>query len=301
MKSIRQIFFLIIIATIFTIIIVVNKQSIKKPLQEVQNHSALKTDNVFIDVVIPVCQKDIRTLDYVIDGIKKYGIDVRRVIVVSDKKYTDKAEWFDENLYPFSKNDIAKRINTLLPSNHSYKGERNGWIYQQFLKLYAPFIIPGIANNVLVLDADTIFLNTVAFIDQDGYALYNVGTEYHKPYFEHASKLLRDKQIKKMFYLYSGICHHMLFQKPVLEDLFTEIRKTHNMEPWQALISCINPDHLARSCMSEYEIYFNFVFSHNYKAKIRKLAWKNCTLSLDKIKKCQECGFHYISCHSYLQ
>ena len=28
---------------------------------------------------------------------------------------------------------------------------RIGWIYQQLLKLYAPFVIPGISSNVLVL------------------------------------------------------------------------------------------------------------------------------------------------------
>ena len=107
------------------------------------------------------------------------------------------------------------------------------------------FIIPGIASNVLVLDADTIFLRSVSFIDQDGTALYNVGTEYCRAYFQHAKKLINDRPITKVFREYSGICNHMLFQRPVLDDLFAEIRKTHNMEPWQVLLACINPDALA--------------------------------------------------------
>ena len=54
-----------------------------------------------IDVVIPAHKKDLATLEYAIDGIRKNIADVRRIIVVSKEKYTDKAEWFDEALYPF--------------------------------------------------------------------------------------------------------------------------------------------------------------------------------------------------------
>ena len=53
--------------------------------------------------MIPVCQKDLRTLDYAIDGIREYGRGIRRIIIVSDKPYTDKAEWFDEEHTIFKK------------------------------------------------------------------------------------------------------------------------------------------------------------------------------------------------------
>ena len=98
----------------------------------------------------------------------------------------------------------------------------------------------------------------------------------------------------------------MLFQRSVLEDLFNEIRNTHKTEPWQALLACINPDSLDRrlihtlSCISEYEIYFNFVFSRNYHVKISKLVWEDCRFSFDRIKRRQMDGFHYVSCHEYM-
>ena len=43
-----------------------------------------------IDVVIPAHKKDIDTLDLCIDGIRKNVKDVRRIIVVSKEKLTDK-------------------------------------------------------------------------------------------------------------------------------------------------------------------------------------------------------------------
>ena len=86
-----------------------------------------------------------------------------------------------------------------------------GWYYQQLLKLYAAFVIPDISSNVLIVDADTIFLNPVHFLNAQHAGLYNPGTEYNPPYFEHAAKLIPN--FKKLFPQHSGISHHMLFQK----------------------------------------------------------------------------------------
>ena len=54
-----------------------------------------------IDVVLVTHPKDKGTLDYCIDGIRENCSKVRRVIVVSSKKLTNKAEWFNENQFPF--------------------------------------------------------------------------------------------------------------------------------------------------------------------------------------------------------
>ena len=263
------------------------------------NRSGNSFEEVCIDVVIPVCQKDLRTLDYALMVLGNMeGVSVALLLFPTSRIRTRRSGLMKGD-NPFSKKDVEQKISELLPAGHPYDGKRNGWVYQQLLKFYAPFIIPGIASNVLVLDADTIFLRSVSFIDQDGTALYNVGTEYCPAYFQHAKKLINDRPITKVFREYSGICNHMLFQRPVLDDLFAEIRKNHNMEPWQALLTCINPDALAFSCMSEYEIYFNFIFSRKYNVKIRKLMYEDCGFSLNKIRQRQMDEFHYISCHAY--
>ena len=49
-----------------------------------------------IDVIIPCTDKDLETLDLCIQGIRKNGPNIRRVIIISDQKLTEKAEWFDE-------------------------------------------------------------------------------------------------------------------------------------------------------------------------------------------------------------
>jgi hypothetical protein len=217
-----------------------------------------------IDVIIPCTDKDLSTLELCIEGIKKNGYGIRRVIVVSSQPLTSSAEWFDEQNYPFNKLDVAFEIFGNFSDAEAFcstSNSRIGWIYQQLLKLYAPFVIPDISSNVLVLDADTIFLNPVSFLGSNSEGLYNYGFEYHKPYFEYISRLLPG--LTKVFPSLSGISHHMLFQKKVLEDLFYAIQSQFNMDAWKALGRCIDHKYLYGSSLSEYEIYFNFVFTRS--------------------------------------
>lgn len=254
-----------------------------------------------IDVVFVCHPKDVQTLNLAIEGIRKNGKNIRRIIVVSAKKLTDLAEWFDETAYPFTKKDIALTIfNDDRVRAEKYIGapdSRIGWIYQQFLKLYAAFVIPDISSNVLVVDADTIFLNETEFMDDAGNPLFNPGSEFITVYFEYGAKLLPG--FKKIYKNYSGISHHMLFQRPILEDLFQLIQLVHNIEPWRAMAQCLDHNHLYSSALSEYELYFNFVM-RGKQGKIRFLKWENMTFNEQNIKAYRHGRFHYVSCHVWM-
>lgn len=253
-----------------------------------------------IDVVIPCVAKDLPTLELCISGIRTYGENIRRIIIISPERLSENAEWYDEKKFPFSKLDIVKEIfgedRVALDQFLASSECKVGWIYQQVLKFYAPFVIPGISSNVLLLDADTIFLRPVSFMSKEGHGLYNIGREYQPAYFEHAARLIPG--FRKIFVNRSGICHHMLFQQAVLEDLFHLVETHHQVKMWKALCHCLDHKELFKPSMSEYEIYFNFVFARTDQVKIRILRWKNDVLS--HVKKCQEAGVHYVSCHRWL-
>lgn len=262
-----------------------------------------------IDVVIPAVDKDIPTLELCIEGIRKYGENIRRIIVVSDKKLTDKAEWFDEKNYPFAKRDIALEIfgGNIQKAEQFIESpvSRTGWIFAQCLKMYAFIVIPGISSNVLMLDSDTIFISPVKFLNEKGGGLYNTGTEHQTPYFEHMSRLLPG--LRRVFHQHSGIAHHMLFQRPILEDLFTMVSHRHKTDFWRAMCRCINQRHLYGATMqdygspcSEYEIYFNFAFDRTNQVEIRPLRWENVG-DFNAIPKFQAEGYHQISCHAHLR
>lgn len=262
--------------------------------------SRLNKPNNFIDVVIPCTEKDLRTLPLCIKAVRKYGKDINRVLVISDKKLTDEAEWFDEKQFEFSKVDIAFEIFQNKERATEYINDsrnRIGWLYQQLLKLYAPLTIPNISVNVLILDADTIFLKPISFMDHEGNALYNVGDEYHIPYFEHMKKLLPDS--KRIFQNYSGITHHMLFQRQIIEAICENVKKLHKVELWRAMCRCIDHNHLFNSAFSEYEIYFNFIFApkKDTSVKLRLLKWTDIC-NIDSLHEFEKNGFDYVSCHA---
>lgn len=253
-----------------------------------------------IDVVIPCVQKDLITLPKCIKFIRKYGSNIRRIIVLSPMRLTNLAEWIPEDIFPFTKEDIAlavfkgdkKRAIEYEKSPHN----RLGWLFQQLLKFYAPFVIPEISNNVLILDADVLFLRPISFQTHDGGPLFNPGAENHHPYFEHAAKLIPG--FSKVYPSYSGISHHMLFQRSVLEELFHMVEGTHKKPFWQAFCSCIHSRDIFESGASEYEIYFNFFFSTSDQGRVRKLKWLNIS-SLQNLMHYRRKGYHYVACHSY--
>lgn len=244
-----------------------------------------------IDVVIPSVEKDLVTLNFCIRGIRENGANIRRVIVVSKQQLTDQAEWFDEAHYPFSFQDVA----VALMKNNTQHRERVGWYYQQLLKLYAPLVIPGISPNVLILDSDAIFLNPVSFLNPNNGGMYNPGREYHVPYFQHGARLIPG--FYKWFLGYSGISHHMIFQKPVIEALFQDIEQYHAKPFWCMFCHLVDPKSMQAGA-SEYEIYFNYVFAHTDQVSVRILKWKNIH-TLKEISKLKKKGLHYVCFHSY--
>lgn len=241
-----------------------------------------------IDVVIPCHEKDIPLLDMCISGIRENGNNINRIFVVSKSAFTDQAEWFDETQFPFSYASINERV------YHSQPGERTGWIFQQLLKLYAPLVIPGISPNVLILDADTIFLNPVAFLTEKGDPLFNTRVKSNPRYFAHMKKFIPGIKPNRVN---SAVTHHMLFQRPVLEDLFSKVERIHQKKLWEAFCDCTN---FPKFAPSEYEIYYHFCTMRSNQPKIRILKWCNHPDPSQASRLKQE-GYHFASFHHYIR
>ena len=177
----------------------------------------------------------------------------------------------------FSRKDIASEIfseQKILANRYlNAPNSRCGWLLQQLIKLYAPLVIPDISPNVLVFDSDVVLLQPMSFMTSVGTPLFTPAVELTREYFEHAAALLPG--LRRVHRAFSGIAHHMLFQKPIIEDLFALIEKEHQVEAWKAICRAIRPATVYRSAMSEYEIYFNFVLLRTHQGSIRPLRWAN--------------------------
>ena len=169
------------------------------------------------DIVIPVGPNDIDIIHKQIDYTKKNIIGYRKIFLICKDAslQIDGCITVSEEIFPFNKKTVS---DILGPT------DRCGWYLQQLLKLYASIVIPGLLDKYLVIDADTFFLKPTVFL-KDGKPLYNYGDEYHKPYFEHMNRL--HSSFKRQVDLYSGICHHMLFETKYIKEIFSMVEENH--------------------------------------------------------------------------
>jgi uncharacterized short protein YbdD (DUF466 family) len=243
------------------------------------------------DIVIPLGPNELERISQQIDYTKKNVIGYRNIYIVTcnlDVKFDD-CIMIDENIFPF-KSYIASYF-----AEYNGKSNRNGWYFQQLIKLYAGTIIKGILDNYLVIDSDVFFLKPIKFIEDEKFIL-STGNEYHVPYFTHM-KILHDSFVK--VYDKSGICHHMLYNKNYINEIFNLVEEKHNKSFWQVFISSVieHKNHSAfhpESGASEYELYFNYMIkNHPDKIIIRHLNWSN--VSRYMFKNCLNNDYDFVS------
>lgn len=241
----------------------------------------------FLDVIIPAAPEDDSILELCIKGVRENVVGVNRVILVSPTPRDGGDVWIGDSEFPISKEDVGYVMG---------KNWRNGWYYQQLLKLYAPEVVENLTTKYLVVDADTVFLRPVEFFDEVGRTLFAPASEFHMPYFEHMARL--HPTFRREFRHVSGVAHHMLFDQEILGELFRMVETQHEIPFWNAFLCCVDPAQDLQSGASEYEIYFNFMFSrYREKAALRPLRWAN--VREPALELFRDDGYDYISIHRY--
>lgn len=139
---------------------------------------------------------------------------------------------------------------------HALRG-REGWIFQQLIKLAAPQIIIGIEDTFLVCDADAIFLTNPYRQTPNGvfpYCRAYTG-EYHQPYRDHFLKVMNRPAPAGI----SFINHHMIFDRLCLDAMKREIETVSGVAWDTSIIEALDPTE--QSSFSEYDLYGNLMFT----------------------------------------
>ena len=229
-----------------------------------------------IDVVIPTHEKDLNTLNICIDYARKNVIDLNKIYYVSRNKLTDKAIWISEEIFPFTLEEVSEKVG---------KHWRTCWYYSGLIHSISSIIIPNIKKYVLIIDSDTIIIKPTKFID-DNISLFNISPRDGLPcYYEHLFKLI--PSLKKQ-HRWSGICHHIVINREILDDMIKRVEKIHKKSYWDAYIDVtlepynslgektykdvIGKHKSGQGRATFYELYFTFALQyHKNKVKIRKL------------------------------
>lgn len=238
-----------------------------------------------IDAVIPLGPNDQGLVAFTARSTRRFVEGVRSIWVVSrDDPGLPDVIHVPESRFPFRIEEVREILGV---------DRRAGWYLQQLLKLYLPQAVPECLDRYLVVDADTIFLRHCRFID-DGRPVFNFGTEYHAPYFEHMARL--HPGLRKMF-AYSGVTHCMLFDRHWVGQMMAAIEAQHPGKPfWRLFLEAVDPAEREKSGASEYELYLNFCLqTHPGDLVIRRLDWANAS-DVDGVRP----DLHdYVSLHWY--
>jgi len=243
-----------------------------------------------MDAFVPSAVKDRAGLANCVDGLVKHCLPKpQRIVIVYQGQ--DKPELpsykgvqvilqQENEAYPFLKKvEIARQLALrwqelgLTHDEAIKQADRAcGWYYQQLLKLMLFRAFPEINDNVLVMDSDAMFINSVRVLEEDGRVREPQGypflfTEGQRPsedlnsishsHIRFAKCLLPDWRLN---HGYSGMVHHMLFQREIMEQILCKTERRHGCNFPSALVKAI--DSCNWNAVSEYVLYHHYVLTH---------------------------------------
>ena len=234
-----------------------------------------------IDVLIPVVEKDLDVLPYVIDAARKnvrHPIGEIFIVAPESSKIQNlsiekNCKFIDENtILPITKKDID-----YCPKKRNSYVDRSGWLFQQLLKLSGDTL--SSREGYLVLDADTVLIRPHIF-EQNNKTVFFLRSLYYRPYFETYLKLLGENAIgpsRSTFF----ISHYMFFKKKRVAELKKLIETRHQTDWYSAILDSMNKKKW--DSFSEYETYGNFMLK-NYPEQIILKSRRNLGLKRSSIK-----------------
>ena len=264
----------------------------------------------YIDAVILTTGKDTLAFERSILSSIKHFLDVRNFYVITPN-VEDLVKRFSANLghrvkfvgekdFPFTYQNISEVMYEAVrevglyplsggksPFEHSIYS-RTGWFLQQLLKFYAGKVL-GLGDFIL-LDSDVVWFKDMNFIASCNAThrsfYYASSCQYHPSYMNSLGRISGVGPIDVPVHR-SGIVHHMVIAKHVLDSLMIDSEKFNGGLPfWQVLLNvsaremtCRAPRNSicgAGSTLSEYELYFNYArIKFPETIVLRPLLWTN--------------------------
>ena len=228
-----------------------------------------------IDILIPAIEKDLGTLPFVIDSVRKqvrHPIGKFMIVSPSSKKIRQlcakKGCTFinEQTVLPITKKNINYR---------SARWDRSGWLFQQLLKLGGSTL--GKQAYYLVIDADTVLIRPHAFKTSDGQTIFYYRKWSQPEYFQTYKKLLGKKAASRT----SFVTHYMLFERSKVASLKRAIEARHRTTWYSAIIRSMNKK--KQFAFSEFETYGNYLHANYRKQFVLRKAFQ-CQLEYECLR-----------------
>lgn len=226
---------------------------------------------MLLDLVFITKLDHLYTLNLSIEYIIKHNNVFNAIYIITSKenfKFFNKINYL--NIKLIDEETVLPNMNfkSIKKLKIPYFPKRAGWYFQQLLK-YGVYNLDSLSENYIVLDADTIILKPIEFIQNRKYN-FLISEEYNMPYFVNYQNILKEDANRK----FSFISQYMVFNKTILKTLLNKIEFNFNhISSWNWII-LENLTGTTPSLFSEYETYGNFI-KNNYPTKCNfiELKW----------------------------
>jgi hypothetical protein len=197
-----------------------------------------------------------------------------------------------------SENDVVDI--SLRESLKNKFGDRYGWALQQILKI--EFVLQSRAKGVLVVDADTLLLNSRNWLLADGRQILTPSDEYNASYYLFLNKY----GISSLTPKFTFISHHMLMQPSYAKEMMC-VTGWRDISGLVAELVKFQFRDMKSPFSIDYEAYAQYMVN-SHPDKILFVKWSNFAVRREKNLNeqipalTQQLGrnFYSLSLHSYL-
>ncbi len=206
-----------------------------------------------IDVLMPVCEKDLEILPLALEGVRRQvSHPIAAIYIVAAPSPVVEAFCRAHDCRFVDERSVlgydAASLGVKIPPPNGR--DRSGWIFQQLLKLSGRV---GESDFFLTIDSDHLLLRPHTFLTRDGRTVFYGSREYHRPYYDNIERLMGFRPASRLSY----VAHKLLFSRRELAALRSEIERRTGL-PWdRAIVESL--DRTQISGFSEFELYGNFV------------------------------------------
>lgn len=235
-----------------------------------------------IDIIIPLVEKDLDILPLCLEGIRHNVLNViKKIYIVAPDNEKIKTFCSNNSLIFIDENIVLGYSVKSLDYVTSSGVNRNGWLFQQYLKLSGNI---GNCDDFVTIDSDHILLKPHVFITDDNRYVFYRSCEFHLGYYLINNKLLGKLKIPGL----SFVAHKMVFNKKHLSDLKSKIKDYTGMEWDRAILA--NLDRNDTSGFSEFEIYASSMPKELYVSVL----WNQLQLKRSKLISYDELRKKYV-------
>ena len=266
----------ILISLLFLLIIIFHRKYIDNSNFIFSKKSETNKKN--LNLIVPTISQDFEKIRFYFKFYKKFIEGINKLVLIGDDKVEklikDNQSSFKIPLNFINENFLINvfNIKKLINLRNINAIHRSGWYIQQFLKMQYSKICQD--EYYLIWDSDTIPVKKVKMFNNFRKPLFDVKTEYNKPYFITIKKIF--PKLRKRF-KYSFISEHMLIKTEIMKNLISKIDNNNNISGntwYEKIINCIDVNELANSGFSEFETYGTFVKEYYHKFYDIRL-WKS--------------------------